>query len=68
LGDNTATVQKEKATLVTSKEVGLEVDTENIKIYTFYEQNAGKNHNTKKSNKSSENVAKIQIFGNDTNK
>jgi hypothetical protein len=55
LGENTATVQKEKATL-------------KIKICMFYEQNAGKNHNIKKSSKSSKNVAEVQIFGNDTNK
>jgi len=68
LGENTATVQKEKATLVASKEVDLEVDTEKIKLCMFYEQKAGKNHNIKKSSKSSENVAEVQIFGNDTNK
>jgi len=68
LGANTATVQKEKATLVASKEVDLEVDTEKIKMCMFHEQNAGKNHSIKKSSISSENVAEVQMFGNDTSK
>jgi len=68
LDANTATVQKEKATLVTSKYVDLEVDTEKIKMCMSHEQNAGKNHNIKKSSKSSENVAEVQMFGNNTNK
>jgi hypothetical protein len=49
LGENTATVQKEKATLLASKQVDLEVDTERIKMCMFHEHNAGKNHNIKKS-------------------
>jgi hypothetical protein len=68
LGKNTATVQKEKATLLASKEGDLEVDTEKIKMCMFHEHNAGKNHNIKKASKSSENVAEVQIFENDTDK
>lgn len=68
MGENTANVQKEKATLVASKEVDLEVDTEKIKVCMFHEQKAGKNHNIKKSSISSESVAEVQIFGNDINK
>ena len=60
--------ETEKATLVASKEVDLEADTEKIKMCMFHEQNAGKNHKIKKFSKSSENVAEVQIFGNDTNK
>lgn len=68
MGENTATVQKEKATLLASKEVDLEVDTEKIKMCMFHERNARKNHIIKKASKSSENMAEVQIFGNDTHK
>jgi len=49
LGENTATVQKEKATLLASKEVDLEVDTEKIKMCMFHEHNPRKNHIIKKT-------------------
>jgi hypothetical protein len=58
LRDNVDTIKKNTETLIDhSKEVGLEANTEKTKyILLSLHQNAGQNHDIKKTNKSLENV------------
>jgi hypothetical protein len=58
-----------EALLMATKEFGLEIRTEQTK-YRFMsrKQNIGQSHSRKVSNKSIEKVAKLIVFGNDTNK
>jgi hypothetical protein len=52
-----------------SKEVGLEINAENTKYMLLsHHQNAGKNWDIKIANNSFENVSRVQIFENDSNK
>jgi hypothetical protein len=70
LGNNKDIIKKNTETLSdTSKEVGLEVNTEKIK-YTLLSrhQNAGQIHDIKIANESFANMTQVQIFVNDSNK
>jgi hypothetical protein len=52
-----------QALIVTSKEVGLEVNAENTKYMLMSRRyNAGQNHNIKIANRSFENVAQSNIW------
>jgi hypothetical protein len=65
LRDSIDTIKKNTETLTgTSKEAGLEVHAEKTKYMLMSRrQNAGKNHNKKKVNRSFENVAQIKYLG-----
>jgi hypothetical protein len=65
LGDNIDTITKNTQTLTdASKEVGLEVHTEKTKYMLLSRhQNAGQNHDIKKTNKSYKNVAQFRYLG-----
>jgi hypothetical protein len=62
LEDNTNTIKKHMETLIdTSKEVGLEVNTEKTKYMLLsHHQNAGQSHDIKIGNGSFENVAQFK--------
>jgi hypothetical protein len=68
LGDNINTIKKTTVTLINfSKEVGLEVNTEQTKyMLPSYHQNSGQNHDVKIADRFFENVS-VQIFGNSSN-
>jgi hypothetical protein len=58
LGDNIDTIKKNTETLTdTSKEVGLEVNTEKTKYMLFHHQNAGQNYDIKLDDRGFEYVA-----------
>jgi hypothetical protein len=63
--DNINTIQKNMETLIdSSKEVGLEVNTEKTKYMLLsHHYNAGQNHDIKIANRSSENVAQLKSLG-----
>jgi hypothetical protein len=65
LGGCIHTIQKNtEASIVASKEIGVEVNAENTKyIITALYQNAGQNHNIKKDNKFSERLKLFRYFG-----
>ena len=65
LGGRVHTIQKNTQTLVaTSKEIGLEVDTDKTKyVVVPQDQNARLSHNIKSDNKSSERVEPFQYVG-----
>jgi hypothetical protein len=65
LGDNIDTVNKNAETLIdASKEVGLEVNTEKTRyVLLSRHQNAGKNYDRKRANRSFENVAQLIYLG-----
>jgi hypothetical protein len=68
-GENIDNKQKNtEALLVASKEVGLEVNSEKSKYVLMSRKEAGQRHSIKIANRSSESVAKIQVFGNNTNR
>jgi hypothetical protein len=51
LGGNIYTIKKNRETLIdSSKEVGLEVNTEETKCMLSRHQNAGQDHNIKRAN------------------
>jgi hypothetical protein len=55
---------KTEALLVTSKEIGLEVNAEKTKyMFMSHEQNAGQNHNIKLDNKFFETVEQFKYLG-----
>jgi hypothetical protein len=65
LGDNIDTIKKNTETLIdASKEVGLERNEEKTKYMLLSRhQNAGKDHDMKIANRSSENVAQFKYLG-----
>jgi hypothetical protein len=65
LGDNIDAIKKNKEALIdSSKEVGLEVNTEKTKYMLLSRhQYAGHNHDIKIANKCFENVAKFKYLG-----
>jgi hypothetical protein len=65
LGDNIDTIKKNTETLIdTSKEVGLEVNTEKTKyMFLAHHQNAGQIHDIKIANRRFENVALFRYLG-----
>jgi hypothetical protein len=65
LGDNIVAIKENMETLIdTSKEVGLEVNTENTKYMLLSRHlNAGQNYDNKVANRSFENVAKFRYLG-----
>jgi hypothetical protein len=65
LGDNIDTIKKKTETLIdTSKEVGLEVNTEKTKyMLAISSQNAGQNHDIKLGDRCFENVAHFRYLG-----
>jgi hypothetical protein len=65
LGDNIDTIKKNTETLiVTSKEVGLEINIEKTKYMLLsYHQNVGQNLDTKIANRSFENVSQFKYLG-----
>jgi hypothetical protein len=67
--ENTNTIKKNKeALLKAGREDSLEVNTNRTKYrVAFRHQNVGRNHNLLTDNKSFENVAKVQAFGNNSN-
>jgi hypothetical protein len=70
LGDNIDTVKKNTETLIdTSKEVGLEINVEKTKYMLLSRhQNVGQNLDIKIANRSLENVSRVDIFRDDSNK
>jgi hypothetical protein len=70
LGDNIDTIKKNTQTLIdASKEVGLKVNAEKTKYkLLFHHQNGVQNHYIETTNRSFENVAQFNLFGNDSNK
>jgi hypothetical protein len=64
LGDNIGTIEKNTETLIdTSKEVGLEVNTQKTKyMFLSHPKNAGQNQDIKIANRHSENVAKFRYL------
>jgi hypothetical protein len=63
LEDNIDTIKRNTQTLIdTSKEVGLELNTENTKLLSR-QQNAGQNHVIKTANRCFENVAQFRYLG-----
>jgi hypothetical protein len=70
LGDNIDTVNKNSEILVDAgREVGLEVHVEKTKyMLVSRDQNADQNREIKIANRSFENVSRVQVFGNDSNK
>jgi hypothetical protein len=65
LGDNIGTIKKNTESLIdASKEVDLEVNTENTKhMLLFHHQNAGQNHDIKIAKGCFENVAQFRYLG-----
>jgi hypothetical protein len=65
LGDNTDAIKKNMETLIdASKEVGLEVNTEETKfMLLFRHQNSGQNYDIKTADICFENVAKFRYLG-----
>jgi hypothetical protein len=65
LGDIICTIKKNTQTLMdASKEVGLEVNTEETKYMSLsHHQNAGQNHDMKIANRCFENVAQFRYLG-----
>jgi len=58
-----------EALLVSSKEIGLEVNSDKTKYMVMsQDQNAGQSHNIKIDNSSFERVEEFKIFGNNRNK
>jgi hypothetical protein len=70
MGRNIPTIKKNtKALLVTSKESGLDINTERTKYMVLSQgQDTGQNHNIKIYNKSFEKGGTVKIFGNNPNK
>jgi hypothetical protein len=64
LGDNIDPIKRNTQTLLdASKEVGLGVNTEKTKhMFPSRHQNAGQNHNMKKGNRCSENMAQFRYL------
>jgi hypothetical protein len=65
LGDNIDAIKKNTQALIdTSKEVGLEVNTEETKYMLLsHHRNAGQNHDIKVANRCFENVAQLRYLG-----
>jgi hypothetical protein len=65
LDGSTRTIKKNtEALVITSKEIGLEVNAEKTRYMVISEgQNAGQNHNIKVDNKSFERVEQFKYFG-----
>jgi hypothetical protein len=65
LGDHINTINKNKEALTdTSREVGPEINTEEIKYMLMSRhQHAGQNHNIKTANRSFQNVEKLKYLG-----
>jgi hypothetical protein len=65
LGYNIVTVKKNTQTLINaSKEIGLEVNTDNTKYMLLsHHQNAGQNHDMKLVNRCTENVVQFRYLG-----
>jgi hypothetical protein len=63
LGDNINTIKKNTQTLIASKGVGLEVNTEKTRyVLLSHHQNAGQNHDINTANASFENVAQFKYW------
>jgi hypothetical protein len=65
MGENTNTIRKDTEALsVTSREVGIEVNTEKTKnLVMSCHHSGGQNHNLLTANKSFENVSKLKYIG-----